>query len=120
MHQWLSFILFRSKTEDEVIFAAVLSSQILNGYCHGAASVFTAEMYTIKTATENLFENHNELGNNTIFSDFQNVLLALKSNFCNSAMIAKIQLLRNQTLVKEIYARLFWVHGHSGVTRNEN
>lgn len=51
-----------------------------------AASIFTAEMYAIKDATEKLIAN-SKPGSYTIFSLSDSVLLALELNTLNSAMV---------------------------------
>lgn len=47
------------------------------------ASMFTTEMYVIKSAVEELIEINSEPDNYTIFLDFQGALQALKSNMHN-------------------------------------
>lgn len=62
--------------EDRVGFAIFLPSQILNG----VDSVFSAKLYTVKTAIEELFENI-ESYSYIIFSDFHQDFI---SDVCNS------------------------------------
>lgn len=53
---------------DWVGFAAVLPAQAVNAGLPSAASIFTAKIYAIKTAFEELVANHSKHGNYTIFS----------------------------------------------------
>lgn len=66
--------------EEHVSFVAVLPCQALIGGLASAVLIFTAEMYTIKTAVEELIYNNSEPGNYTIFSYSQSVLQVFKSN----------------------------------------
>lgn len=88
----MSTSILMTKMEEGVGFAAVLPFQTLDGGLPRVTSIFITEMYSIKTTMEELVEN-SVAGNYTIFSDFQSVLQALKSNTCHSPMVTGIHLL---------------------------
>ena len=67
-----------SKTTEGVGFAAVSSNRTRGGGLTPNASVYTAELYAIKTAVDGIVEEGEE-GAHTIFSDSQSALQILKS-----------------------------------------
>lgn len=106
--------------ENQVGFAAGLLAQTLNGRLPYAASLFTTEMYAVKTGIEELIRSNSPSGSYTIFSDSQSVLLALKSNARSSVMVTQVQQLLYHASVKEIHTDICWVLGHLGIVGNEN
>lgn len=66
--------------ENWVGFVTILPSQTLNGGIPGTVLIFTAKMYMVETAVEELIKYNNESGSYRIqFSQTpQSVLLALK------------------------------------------
>lgn len=100
--------------EDGVYLAAVLPSRMLDGVLPDVASIFTAEMYAIKTVIEKSVASNGESCNYTIFLDSQSVLLALKYITLNCAIVTEIP-----TVHMYIYD-LCLAPRRTGVVGNEN
>lgn len=81
--------------------------------------IFTAEVYTVKTAVEELIRSSSPSGSNTIFSLSQSVFLAFRPNARNSTMVTELQQLLYRASVKEMRINFCWVLGYLCIVGNE-
>ena len=80
-----------SKTSQHVGFAAVLPSTTRSGRLTEEASIFTAELYAIKIAVEEILRGTTDDTRFTIFSDSKSALLALRSDISHSPIVDEIK-----------------------------
>ena len=105
--------------EGGVGFASIIPGHNITGRLPVEASIFTAELYAIKSTVEHLLENDGRPSNYTIFCDSQSVLQALKSNTNKSWIVGAIQQLLFLASKKAIHVDLCWVPGHCGIAGND-
>ena len=108
-----------SKMEQCVGFAAVTQDSSNSGGLPSEASIFTAELYAIKAAVDDIVGT-GEAGNTfTIFSDSRSALLALRRSITRSPIIAEIKELIHRAETKDMRLDLCWVPAHVNVAGNE-
>ena len=107
-----------SKTDRNVGFATVFPNKSAGGKLPPEASIYTAELYAIKTALQTILGDAGN-GNFTIFSDSQSALLALKSNSSKSPIAEETKNLMHIASEKNVAVDICWVPGHIDVTGNE-
>ena len=98
--------------EGGVGFASIIPGHNITGRLPVEASIFTAELYAIKSTVEHLLENEGRPSNYTIFCDSQSVLQALKSSTYKSLIDGAIQLLLFFTAKIGIHINMCWFPGH--------
>lgn len=108
-----------SKTSQHVGYAAVLPNSTKSGSLPVEASIFTAELYAIKTAIEEILRGNTEDREFTIFSDSRSALLALKSDITRSPIVDEIKVLLCRSVDRNLDIDLCWVPGHVNVEGNE-
>lgn len=97
-------------------FAAILSSQPLNGGLPGEVSIFTAEMYTVKTEIENLLEMNQLIiqfsqVTKVYFWPSNQMLIVPIWNYYEAAIPCRDQ--------RDLCQSVCWVSRHSGVAGNK-
>ena len=91
MHPTIHIYTDGSKTEECVGYAAVTGNRVSCGSLPKEASIFTAELYAIKTSINEISGTGVEGDQFTIFSDSQSALQVLKWDLTWSPVILEIK-----------------------------
>ena len=108
-----------SKTNAGVGFAAIFPNIVKSGNLTQEASIFTAEMYAIKMAVEQIVQGTDENRQFTIFSDSKSALLSLNSVRPLSPIVDEIKALNHRANEENKIISLCWVPGHVDIQGNE-
>ena len=109
MHPTIHIYTDRSKTEECVGYAAVTGNRVSCGSLPKEASIFTAELYAMKTAINEISGTGVEGDRFTIFSDSRSALQALKRDFTRSLVILEIKELIHRVETRNIGIEMCWV-----------
>ena len=108
-----------SKKDQRVGFSAIFQNESQSGSLVGQASIFTAELYAVKTAINKILADDGGTKKFTIFSDSQSALLSLKPGAALSPIAEDIKTAINQASRKSIEIDFCWVPGHMNISGNE-
>ena len=108
-----------SKMDQCVGYAAVAGNRVSCGSLPKEASIFTAELYAIKTAINEIVETGAEGDQFTIFSDSRSALQALKRDTTRSPVVMEIKELIYRLETRNIGLEMCWVPGHTNISGNE-
>jgi len=108
-----------SKTENRVGYATKFPNNTFSGRLPGEASIFTAELYAIKTAITESIGSPQLRGDFTIYCDSQSAILALGPSTRPSPIVMEIQSLLKQAEETGSFFDFCWVPGHTGVEGND-
>ena len=118
-HQTTHIYTDGSKTAQHVGYAAVAGNHVTCGSLPKEASIFTAELYAIKAAINELVLS-GEVGEQfTIFSDSRSALLALQKSKNCPPIITEIKELLQRTEINGLSLEMCWVPGHTNIEGNE-
>ena len=118
-HSGLHVFTDGSKSSGGVGYAAVFPNNMLYGKLVTTASIYTAELYAIKTAVEYIAEENIPSRKYTIFSDSQSALQALAPKMHNSPLVQKIKQKLSLANSKNIEICFCWVPAHCDIPGNE-
>ena len=108
-----------SKTDQHVGYAAITDNSVSKGSLPKEASIFTAELYAIKTAVNDVLDAGGVGDEYTIFSDSRSALQALKRDITSSPIIIEIKQLIHRAKTLNISLEMCWVPGHVNIAGNE-
>ena len=100
-------------------YAAVADNKVSCGSLPKEASIFTAELYAIKTAINEIVGTGAEGDQFTIFSDSRSALQALKRDTTRSPVVMEIKELIYRLETRNIGLEMCWVPGHTNIYGNE-
>ena len=100
-------------------YAAVTEDRVSKGSLPKEASIFTAELWAIKTAINEIVWTGEEGDQYTIFSDSRSALQALRRDITLSPLILEIKEQIHRIEARNIGIEMCWVPGHVNITGNE-
>ena len=98
-------------------YAAIFPSQIISGALPKFASIFTAELFAILAAIQNIFSMTNR--SYIIYSDSASSLQALESFNPKNPLVQRIQLWLYSIAARNKQVSFCWLPGHIGIAGNE-
>ena len=108
-----------SKTNQQVGYAAIISNTTASGRLPAEASIFTAELYAIKAAVEEVLSENFDKNEFTVFSDSRSALMALRADDSQCPLVQEIRQLICRGANENKTIDFCWVPAHVNIEGNE-